>query len=336
MLKAGGESIFDVFVSYASEDRETIARPLVEALRAHGFSVWFDDYTIGAGDNLEQAITAGVRNARYGVIIISRSYLEKDWPRREMLTLWMHETRVERTVVLPVLHGLSSEEVVAFDHAFDNRSMPSTDRGLDYVIDRISTVIHRDRGADVAPIGSITPTKRTWWSVARDVTKLPLNAAGIAPELRGALGALKIALVYNAGIFAALFVDTVALSLNWRLVMREAQLSWRDVTMTEYVWLLVAMLTLIYVWVRLVWSIRKWKFAPSVTISVLYSVTARWVSVPLSAVMIRQEFPSIAILANVSRASVMVISGFTLLFILWKAAVKVVPRLLQRYVHDTA
>jgi hypothetical protein len=178
MSKTGAESVFDVFVSYASEDRETIARPLAEALRARGFSVWFDDYAIGAGDNLKQAITAGVRNARYGVIIISRSYLAKDWPRLEMVTLWMHEGRVNRSVVLPVLHGISIEEVVAIDAAFEDRAMPSTDRGLDYVVDRISAVVHREQDLNVEPIGHITPTKYTWWSVARDVTNLPLNAAG--------------------------------------------------------------------------------------------------------------------------------------------------------------
>ena len=78
MSKALAGTVFDVFVSYAGEDRETVARPLVEALRANGLSVWFDDHSVGAGDDLKHAITAGIRNARYGVVIFSRYYFEKD------------------------------------------------------------------------------------------------------------------------------------------------------------------------------------------------------------------------------------------------------------------
>ena len=34
---------YDLFVSHASEDKETFVRPLVEALEAEHLSVWYDE-----------------------------------------------------------------------------------------------------------------------------------------------------------------------------------------------------------------------------------------------------------------------------------------------------
>ena len=34
----------DVFISYASEERDTVAKPLAELLISLGVSVWFDDF----------------------------------------------------------------------------------------------------------------------------------------------------------------------------------------------------------------------------------------------------------------------------------------------------
>lgn len=59
----------DVFVSYKSEDRERV-RPLVDALSAEGFSVWWDD-RIGAGESWREAIEAELHAARVVVVVWS-------------------------------------------------------------------------------------------------------------------------------------------------------------------------------------------------------------------------------------------------------------------------
>jgi hypothetical protein len=252
MPKPTADSVFDVFISYASEDREAIARPLAEALRAQGLSVWFDDYSVGAGDNVRAAITTGVRNARYGIVIISRSYLAKDWPRMELVALWMHEGRINRTIVLPVLHEISAHEVVAIDRAFEDRSMPSTDRGLDYVVDRIMAVIHRQDGAEVQPIGQVTPESQSWWSVLRGLLSMPHEIIEIAPQLRGVAGALKVAFAYNAGLFAVMLAEMTTVALDWQLVIAEGRALLLDATWRSYLVAEIAILAMIYLWIRIV------------------------------------------------------------------------------------
>jgi len=64
-------NIRDVFISHASEDKLDIARPLAEALKLRGLSVWFDEYELTLGDSLRRKIEEGLRSSRFGVTILS-------------------------------------------------------------------------------------------------------------------------------------------------------------------------------------------------------------------------------------------------------------------------
>ena len=52
---------YDVFVSYASEDKE-FAQTFVEELIKKGVKVWFDQSALGWGDNLRKGIDQGLKN----------------------------------------------------------------------------------------------------------------------------------------------------------------------------------------------------------------------------------------------------------------------------------
>jgi serine/threonine-protein kinase len=52
----------DVFISYKAEDRRRI-QPLVQALQADGYSVWWDEH-IGTGDAWRQTIEKQLDSAR--------------------------------------------------------------------------------------------------------------------------------------------------------------------------------------------------------------------------------------------------------------------------------
>lgn len=60
----------DVFISHAHEDKE-VARPLAEALRERGLTVWYDEYVLRLGDSLRETIDRGLATARFGIVILS-------------------------------------------------------------------------------------------------------------------------------------------------------------------------------------------------------------------------------------------------------------------------
>ena len=103
---------YDVFISHASEDKAEIARPLADRLEAEGVRVWFDAFVLTIGDSLRQKIDEGLAASRYGLVILSPSFFEKDWPQAELDGLYGRQTAGQK-VILPIWHRISKEEVAA-------------------------------------------------------------------------------------------------------------------------------------------------------------------------------------------------------------------------------
>jgi Protein kinase domain/TIR domain len=137
--------LWDAFISHASEDKVSAARPLAEALTRSGLRVWLDENELKIGDSLREKIDHGLANSRFGIVILSPAFFAKDWPARELDGLSARETRSQK-VVLPVWHEI--------DHAFVARHSPmladkigaSTARGIDQVALAILKVITPEGG----------------------------------------------------------------------------------------------------------------------------------------------------------------------------------------------
>ena len=95
-LPLHGTMEWDVFISHAWEDKESIARPLAEALRARGLRVWFDEFTLSVGDRLRRSIDRGLANSRDGIVILSPHFFAKEWPQKELDGLIQREDRGKR------------------------------------------------------------------------------------------------------------------------------------------------------------------------------------------------------------------------------------------------
>ncbi|MGZ8267583.1 MAG: TIR domain-containing protein [Burkholderiales bacterium] len=71
----------DIFLSYSTADRARI-RPLVDALQASGWSVWWDR-RIPAGRTYAEVIEAAIRDARCIVVVWTAKSIESEWVREE-------------------------------------------------------------------------------------------------------------------------------------------------------------------------------------------------------------------------------------------------------------
>ena len=68
---------YDVFISHATEDKDSVVRPLAHALRDGGLSVWYDEFELRIGDSLRRKIDTGLAKSRFGVVVLSRSFFGK-------------------------------------------------------------------------------------------------------------------------------------------------------------------------------------------------------------------------------------------------------------------
>lgn len=137
---------FDVFVSHASEDKPTVARPLRDALVHRGFSVWLDEQELTLGDALGQKIDEGLARSRFGVVILSGHFFAKRWPRRELDGLVARETLDGQKVILPVWHGITSQEVTAKSPTLAARLAVDTACGIDHVAEEVRRALDAASG----------------------------------------------------------------------------------------------------------------------------------------------------------------------------------------------
>lgn len=70
--------LWDVFICYASEDRENVVRPLADMLRREGVSVWLDEFEIELGQSIVGKIERGLANSQAGIVVISPHSREKN------------------------------------------------------------------------------------------------------------------------------------------------------------------------------------------------------------------------------------------------------------------
>jgi len=75
---------WDVFLSHASDDKETVAMPLAQALVRSGVRVWLDSFEIRLGDSIRAKIDEGLALSRFGVAILSEIFFHKLWTGREI------------------------------------------------------------------------------------------------------------------------------------------------------------------------------------------------------------------------------------------------------------
>ena len=93
----------DVFISHATEDKEKVARPLAEALRNNGLDVWYDEFSLNLGDSLQESIDKGISESRFGIVILSKSFFGKNWPKKELNGFIAREIHGKK-LILPIWH----------------------------------------------------------------------------------------------------------------------------------------------------------------------------------------------------------------------------------------
>lgn len=107
------EPQFDFFISHASEDKDEFVRPLAEELIQCGARVWYDEFALKIGDSLRRSIDKGLANSRYGIVVISSSFISKNWPQYEVDGMVAKEMEGVK-VILPIWHKVSKTEVLKY------------------------------------------------------------------------------------------------------------------------------------------------------------------------------------------------------------------------------
>lgn len=136
-----------VFISHASEDKAEIARPIAQGLAGLGWEVWLDQYELTVGDSLFDGLNQGLAKSRCGVVILSESFFDKHWPKRELEALAAKEATLGGKVILPVWHGIDQHYLAEHAPMLADRLGVSTRSGIQHVVDELARALVKELGS---------------------------------------------------------------------------------------------------------------------------------------------------------------------------------------------
>ena len=132
---------YDVFISHASEDKESVVRPLAIALKNKGINVWYDEFELKIGDSLRRKIDQGLSKSKFGVVVISRSFIRKGWTNYELDGLMTKEVSGQQ-ILLPIWHDITKQEVIDYSHSLADKVARNTSiETLEEIAEEIAELI---------------------------------------------------------------------------------------------------------------------------------------------------------------------------------------------------
>lgn len=133
---------YDFFISHASEDKEEFVKPLAETLESMGVSVWYDEFSLKVGDSLTKSIDQGLINSKFGVIVLSKAFMKKQWTNYEFKSLVSREMHHGEKVILPIWHEISKNDVMAFSpHLADKVALNSSTQTIEEIASDLKDVL---------------------------------------------------------------------------------------------------------------------------------------------------------------------------------------------------
>ena len=117
--------VHDVFISHASEDKDTVVRPLANALKSAGLRVWYDEFELNIGDSLRRKIDRGLASSRFGVVVLSKAFFDKGWTNYELDGIVTRAVSGEQ-IILPIWHNVTKAEVIDYSPSLADKLARST------------------------------------------------------------------------------------------------------------------------------------------------------------------------------------------------------------------
>lgn len=116
---------YDVFISHATEDKESFVDDLVTELQKRDIKVWYDKNCIKWGESLRSKIDEGLRNSKFGIVVLSQAYINKGWTQYELEGLFNIEMTNGKTI-LPIWHNITKSQVQQFSPTIAGRLAMNT------------------------------------------------------------------------------------------------------------------------------------------------------------------------------------------------------------------
>lgn len=132
---------WDIFISHASEDKDEFVRELANILTTLKVKVWYDEFSLNVGDSLTSSIDKGLNQSKFGLVVISKNFLNKKWTDYEYKSLITKEVNGVKCI-LPIWHNITREEVQNFSlYLADKIALNTTTNNLKQIALKVCQVV---------------------------------------------------------------------------------------------------------------------------------------------------------------------------------------------------
>jgi formylglycine-generating enzyme required for sulfatase activity len=133
----------DVFISHASEDKETIAIPFTKELEKYGISYWLDMKELAPGDQLSDKIFKdGIAKSDYLVVKKKKKFLVKGWATAELRNAMAKQLRTNTKIVIPFLVDIKFSDLLEIYPEFENIFCGDLKNGIDDAALQLSKIVN--------------------------------------------------------------------------------------------------------------------------------------------------------------------------------------------------
>lgn len=129
-----------VFISHASEDKDSFVRPLANSLIDRKFDVWYDEYSLKWGDSLLQKINEGLSQCDYAIVVFSDNFFKKRWPQSELNGLFALE-QSKGKLILPIWKDIDHNEISQYSPIIADRTAMMASDGIETIVNELENLI---------------------------------------------------------------------------------------------------------------------------------------------------------------------------------------------------
>lgn len=139
----------DVFISYAIEEKHSVAGPVAEYLKKKRINTWYAGNELKVGDSIPATIHRGLHNSKYFILVLSPNYI-RHWTILELFTFLHRESLENEKLILPVWHNLDYEEAKNLHPFIAERFAVLTAEGMDVVCAELYEAIREKKKKDLS------------------------------------------------------------------------------------------------------------------------------------------------------------------------------------------
>jgi len=133
---------YDVFISHSADDKDSYVSELAEELKAAGVTIWYDTDSIGWGQSIRKEIDKGLANSKYGIVVISSSFIEKYWTNYELDGILNKEGSTGNQMILPIWHNVTADQVKKYSYSLAGKlALNSAINTIEDIVENVKKLI---------------------------------------------------------------------------------------------------------------------------------------------------------------------------------------------------